>query len=260
MDFLIYLRTLLAVWGFYTDHDFKFRPEDFSSNTSNLPPHISLHTWPTCTLDELSHLVIDSLPDVVPSPPIGTRLAFRLVFADTRIAHGPARFVMRDLGSVVIGDGGPGMNLAEIDADAEANDITNGRDTRSNKKLLGEPVKTLRDAKFVVGDYISCAVLAPLSDGSVAASLPPIAIAAAPRAGYGGPGRGDFGGRGRDNGFGSGFRGRGGMRGGGGGFGASLPNGEWRRGEAVPEGPSGGWSRGRDDREFGGRGRGRGRW
>ena len=167
---------------------------------------------------------------------------------------------MRDLGSVVFGDGGPGLNLADVEADMETSEDLDGHYKRPSRKLLGEPEKTLRDAKFVVGDYISCAVLAPLADGSVAFPPPPVAAVTVPRGGYGGGMRGDFGGRGRENGFGSGYRGRGGMRGSAGGFGASLPNGEWRRGEPVPEGPSGGWSRGRDDREFGGRGRGRGRW
>lgn len=58
------------------------------------------------------------------------------------------------------------------------------------------------------------------------------------------------------NGFGGGFRGRGGPRVGsnfGQGF---VPQGEWRRGERLPDGPSGGRGRGYG----GGFGSGRGRY
>jgi len=105
--------------------------------------------------------------------------------------------------------------------------------------LEGEPDKTLQDARFVIGDYISCAVFPPLADGAVA---PPPSVGA-------GRGRGGYG-DGPPRGYGGGFRGRGGPRGGGmfngdriGGEG--VPSGEWRRGERVPDG-------------FRGRGRGRG--
>ena len=35
-------------------------------------------------------------------------------------------------------------------------------------RLEGEPEKTLQEARFVIGDFISCAVFAPGADGSVA--------------------------------------------------------------------------------------------
>ena len=133
--------------------------------------------------------------------------------------------------------------------------------------LGGEPERTLQDARFVIGDYVSCAILPPLDNGNVAP--PP---GGPPVRGFAGERRGglsgDFGSRGggfggpRENGFG--FRGRGGPRGGG-GFGQGMvPAGEWRRGERVPEGPSGGFRGGRGygggyGRGFGG-GEGRGRW
>lgn len=75
--------------------------------------------------------------------------------------------------------------------------------------------RTLADAKFVIGDYIDCAIFPPLSDGS-----------AVPRQGAG-P-------RGGMNGYG---RGRGGY---GLGRGGTVPIGEWRRGERLPEGGGGG--------------------
>ena len=115
-------------------------------------------------------------------------------------------------------------------------------------ELGGEPEKTLQDARFVIGDYVSCAIFPPGPNGSVA---PPPS----------GPGTrggrmGDYGGgRGvsgpRENGYGS-YRGRGAPRGGFGSMGgSSLPSGEWRRGERLPEGPGGAGGYGR------GRGRGR---
>jgi len=99
--------------------------------------------------------------------------------------------------------------------------------------LQGEPEKTLQDARFVIGDYVSCAIMEPMQNGTVAP--PPTGPS---RGGYGGNrGMNDYGGRGRENGFGSGYRGRGGR--GGSNFGQGfVPAGEWRRGERVPEGPS----------------------
>lgn len=126
------------------------------------------------------------------------------------------------------------------------------RDGIMSGRLEGDPEKTLRDARFVIGDFISVAVLPPGPDGSVALGY----------GGRGGRGRGggEFGGGGgRGGGYGGGDtgfrgRGRGGFGGGGGGGGFSgvggrvgdggVPVGEWRRGERVPEG-RGGYGRGR---------------
>ncbi len=109
---------------------------------------------------------------------------------------------------------------------------------------LGEDAeKTLQEARFVIGNFISCAVFAPLADGGVAPS-------GVGRGGRGGAesGRGRGFGGGWENG-GGGFRGRGVMRGPGGFNGGrvgdgGVPQGEWRRGERVPEG-RGGYARGR---------------
>ena len=142
---------------------------------------------------------------------------------------------MKDLGSVVIGDGGPGILPDEDEAAIVAGGQMAG-------PLSGNPDKTLQDAKFVIGDYITCAIMPTMSNGSVAP--PPSGPA---RGGFG-VGRGmDFGGSGgfngqRENGFG--YRGRGGPRGGR-SFGQGMvPSGEWRRGERVPEGPGGARGRG----------------
>ena len=128
----------------------------------------------------------------------------------------------------------------------EANVVTNGP---MAGELNGEPDKTLQDARFVIGDYISCAIFPPLANGAVA---PPPTMSMGGRGG--GRGTTDFGnGRGmgppRENGFGT-FRGRGPVRGGGMFNGPRLgdggvPSGEWRRGERIPDGPGGGRGYGR---------------
>ncbi|KAI9807044.1 MAG: hypothetical protein M1825_005761 [Sarcosagium campestre] len=242
------------------------RPEEFHPSASPLPPHLQIYTWPTCTLRELSHLMTSALPTLLPDPAIGTRLSYRLIFADTRDVGrgGPGRYVSKELGSVVLGgDGGGGGAGSRLD-DEVSGIVAGGR---MAGELGGEPSKTLQDARFVIGDYISCAVLPPLPNGSVA---PPPAPGGGRLGGTGGGGgaRGDFGGGRalsgsagvpRENGFGSGFRVRGNGRGAdfgsrGGGMGVSVPSGEWRRGERVPEGPSGG----RAGSGSYGRGRGRG--
>ncbi|KAI1344305.1 Sin3 associated polypeptide p18-domain-containing protein [Xylariaceae sp. FL0016] len=214
------------------------RPDEFA--TDPLPPHLNLHTWSDCTLDELTHHIAGASPDVLPNPAIGVRLAFRLIFPDTR-GNAPGatapRYLIKELGSVVIGDGGPGLDPTDVDAP---------------KDLESDGAKTLSEARFVVGDYISCAILPPLGDGSVAPASAarmgrgagagevrnPLGRApGAPRrelerdSGGFGPPRQARGGRlGRDVGYG-------GRRGDG------LPMGEWRRGERLPDTPNDGWSR-----------------
>lgn len=162
---------------------------------------------------------------------------------------------MKELGSVVVGDGGPGILPDEEEAGIVAGGQMAG-------PLGGEPEKTLQDARFVIGDYVSCAILPPLANGAVAP--PP---AGATRGGFGGRpqmggefGRGGGFGGPRENGFGGGYRGRGGMRGGSSFGQGSVPSGEWRRGERVPEGPSGGRGRGYGGGFGGGYGGGRGRY
>ncbi|SPQ22490.1 3bd10383-4447-418e-85be-28c76e42f17e [Thermothielavioides terrestris] len=122
------------------------RPDEF--NTPSLPPHLSIHTWKNCTLTELSHHMVDASPRILPDPAVGTRLAFRLIYADTRDRMDrPPRYVVKDLGSVVLGAGGPGAGPDEgVPADEPGE---------------GDGAKTLADARFMTGDYISCAILPP---------------------------------------------------------------------------------------------------
>ncbi|KAI0393618.1 hypothetical protein F5Y17DRAFT_302274 [Xylariaceae sp. FL0594] len=254
------------------------RPDEFT--TDPLPPCLTLHTWPDCTLDELAQHISIADEKLLPNPAIGTRLAFRLLYHDTRglsggrggglpgssssVVSGNVKFTVRELGSVVIGDGGPGLDPND-DGDQEG-------EGKWKKLEDTDPDKTLQEARFVVGDYISCAILPPLPDGSVApassarmgrgtgAGEARVAVGRAPyeppmmrdRNGSGsfarhgrGPGGGGGGGR-AGVGFGSGRNGFD-----GGGFpinshrgsriGASrgVPMGEWRRGEQLPEAPPG---------------------
>ncbi|RFU34752.1 hypothetical protein B7463_g1527, partial [Scytalidium lignicola] len=237
-------RTPFLLKLFYRNGAFH-RLDEFNPQ-GELPPHVQIYTWQTCTLRELSHLLTTALPSLLPEPAIGTRLSFRLIFPDTRNAAsstGPGRYMTKDLGSIIVGGDGPGV-LPDKD---EAAIVTGGP---MAGELGGEPEKTLQDARFVIGDYVSCAILPPMANGSVA---PPIG-GPGRSSGYGG-GRGvnDFGNRsGPYNGSREnaplGYRGRGGPRGGfgqGTGMGGErIPPGEWRRGERVPEGPSGGRGRG----------------
>ncbi|KAL2827603.1 Sin3 associated polypeptide p18-domain-containing protein [Aspergillus cavernicola] len=196
-----------------------------------LPAHLQIYTWQSCTLRELSQLLTSALPSMLPDPPIGTRLCFRLIYPDTKAAammggDARGRYLSKDLGSVVIG---PRESPYRDSKDEEASNDTPASFRTGPFRLQGNDAeKTLQEARFVIGDYVDCAILPPLEDGSVA---PPLS---APRghASGGGGGMRAF----RDPGFGGG--GPGGRPGRGRG-GAVIPSGDWRRGERIPEGGRG---------------------
>ncbi|CAG8121252.1 unnamed protein product [Penicillium olsonii] len=197
---------------------------------STLPQHLEIYTWQSCTLRELSQLLTSALPRLLPEPPIGTRLCFRLIYPDARGAAmgGPdarGRYLSRDLGSVVVAPKDTPLR-SEEDHEKEA---------RPRIRFQGnEADKPLHDERFIVGDYIECAILPPLDDGSVA---PVLSGASGPMSGpRGGGGMRAF----RDNGFGGYPRGprgpgRGGPRGGDRGP-PHMPHGDWNRGERLPDG------------------------
>lgn len=206
----------------------------------SLPAHLQIYTWQSCTLRELSQLLTSALPSVFPDPPTGTRLCFRLIYPDTRGAAslGPdarGRYLSKDMGSLVVGaKEGPPQRRDSIDQNGGNNVPSGPRGLR----LSGDDAeKTLHDVRFVVGDYVDCAILPPLEDGSVA---PPIVSGRGAGGGSGsvvGGGMRAF----RDNGFG-GRPGRGGR---GGGYGHSgIPSGDWRRGERLPDGGGRGYGGG----------------
>ena len=204
------------------------------------------------------------MPSLLPTPAVGTRVGFRLLFPDTRSVapgggeEGRGRWLSKEVGSVIIGAAdGDGAEHADghENGDAPEDEVADAL----KGAYSGDAEKTLADARFVIGDYVSCAILPPLTDGSVA-PLPAPEMGrgyGGPSGGRGGPrdggyGRGGYGGgRVEQNGFGGGGGGgfggyRGGRGGRGGGFGApSVPSGDWRRGERIPEGP-GSFGRGRD--------------
>lgn len=109
--------------------------------------------------------------------------------------------------------------------------------------LGGEPSKTLQDARFVIGDYIDCAVFLPGNGSNVDGHAD---VGRRGGRDYSGSGRG--GPREEYDRFGGRSGGRvGGFRGGRTGEGLGVPPGDWRRGERLPDGGVG--------RGYGGRGR-----
>lgn len=181
------------------------------------------------------------------------------------------------MGSIVIGYGGPGATIhgpTTVEGEDEREKIPaagSGSDAADDDGGAAAN-KTLEDAKFVVGDYISCAILPPLEDTGA------VAPAAGARTGRGsgvgeapargpvisplaGPPRADgsrasFSAGGPWGGGGGRGRGFGGGRGGGRGarYGGDIdprerdrerdrdrdfgyPSGEWRRGERLPDVP-----------------------
>ncbi|KAJ5167537.1 uncharacterized protein N7482_006318 [Penicillium canariense] len=202
-----------------------------------LPPHLEIYTWQSCTLRELSQLLTSALPSLLPDPPVGTRLCFRLIYPDARGAammggDARGRYLSRDLGSVIVG---PRDSPYRGEEDAE--DRTEPRSRAGPMRFQGADAdKALQDARFIIGDYVECAILPPLEDGSVAPAL---------RSASGPPPMGSGMRAFRENGFAG--RGRGGYRGGDRGVDRggppALPAGDWKRGERLPEGGSRGGGR-----------------
>ncbi|KAL1954085.1 hypothetical protein VTO42DRAFT_1773 [Malbranchea cinnamomea] len=170
--------------------------------------------------------------------------------------HGPGqgRFLSKDMGSVVIGVDRRADDKKHADEEVKengekqpgkssggaatttttTNTTTIGRSSSSSFRLHGDDAdKTLQDLRFVIGDYVDCAILPPLSDGSVA---PPLTG----RSGAMGGGMRAFGNgpyaRDRDR-LRSGAAGGGAGRSGGGGpmITREIPPGGWKRGERLPD-------------------------
>ena len=119
-----------------------------------LPPAIQqssleLYQWSDCTLGQLTSILMSELPADA-GVEVGSRLMFKLIFPDTRAQMGEGgrgKWIDKPLGSVVVGG---------RDADMEANDL-----------LEGDANKTLADARFVIGDFVACAIYPPGPDGRV---------------------------------------------------------------------------------------------
>ena len=192
---------------------------------------VQIYTWPNCTLGELTALFTSVLPaSALPSPAMGTRLVFTLIFPDTRagmVDGGRGKWIDKPLGSVVMGSS---------DADLDGDVAMEGKSGGGIKTgLEGDAEKTLADARFVIGDYVACSIYPPGQDGRVAAYPAHTSSRGPPREGgfRGGPLPS------RENGYGGGYGRRGDFRGGYGGrgnndFGVAPPLGDWRRGERPP--------------------------
>lgn len=108
----------------------------------------------------------------------------------------------------------------------------NGSDVKKYSLSGDDADKTLADARFVIGDYVDCAIFPPLPDGSV--------ISRSSVGMKGGDTRENGYGRIRGGGYGLGRGGRGGRET------AQLLSQEWRRGEQPPSHRAGfGGGRGR---------------
>ncbi|PLB44541.1 hypothetical protein P170DRAFT_417236 [Aspergillus steynii IBT 23096] len=201
---------------------------------SNLPAHLQIYTWQSCTLRELSQLLTSALPSLLPDPAVGTRLCFRLIYPDTKAAAtmGPdarGRYLSKDMGSVVVGP----RESPYRDGEGEEEGGEKKAAPRALRLQGHDADKTLQEMRFVIGDYVDCAVLPPLEDGSVA---PPLTVGRGAMSSTVGGGMRAF----REPGFG-----RGGGRGGrGGGDRGMMPMGDWKRGERLPEGGGRGGRRG----------------
>ncbi|EER37912.1 Sin3-associated polypeptide Sap18 [Histoplasma capsulatum var. duboisii H88] len=226
---------------FYKQHSFHnlsdfpipFPPSTRNATTTNhpptLPPHLQIYTWPSCSLRELAQLLTSCLPSILPDPAIGTRLSFRLIYPDTRnqgvVGEGLGRYLSRDMGSVIVGQ-------SPVAERREKTLPVNGA-----LKLQGEEAdKCLQDFRFVIGDYVDCAVLPPLADGSTAPAIMNRGVTGSSAIGGGMRAFGNGPSSLRETAFGK-------SRAGGslssGGFPptgpSGVPPGEWRRGERIPE-------------------------
>ncbi|PKX93623.1 SAP18 family protein [Aspergillus novofumigatus IBT 16806] len=128
-----------------------------------IPSSPSSYNGPT---SELTQLLTSALPSLLPDPAVGTRICFRLIYPDTKGAatmggDARGRYLSKDMGSVVVGP--------KDSPYRGENDDENGASAASGP-----------DFRFVIGDYVDCAILPPLEDGSVA---PPLITGRGPASG-----------------------------------------------------------------------------
>ncbi|PHH78862.1 hypothetical protein CDD82_2803 [Ophiocordyceps australis] len=97
------------------------RLDDFASPSTL--SHVTIYVWPDCTLHELAMDLAAAKASALPYPATGTRLVFQLVYPDLRgvslVNNAPPKFAVKDLGSVVIGQGGPGAKTVPDSKDQE---------------------------------------------------------------------------------------------------------------------------------------------
>lgn len=245
-----------------------------------------VYALPSYTLSELTHhLAAAQNPAILPDVCIGTRIAFRHVYENARhaavegqgngngrlegmggISSAP-RFIIKDIGSVVIGGGGPGAPTTSLEAmddyviPSELPTDEDGHIMSTGHSSGDDGNTTLADARIAPGEYLSCAILPPLANGCVAP-------ASSARSGRGSgigeapasrmpppPPSGASAARSMDSRYGR--RDRDTYQGGGSGpSNRGVPSGGWRRGDAIPDdgawvrdGGRGGGGIGRRDRD-----------
>lgn len=257
---------------FYHAHNFRPLADFAPPGSPALPEHVQIYTWFSCTLRELGMLLTSCLPEVMPEPVIGTRLTFRLIYPDTKPgsqvrAPGEGRFLAKDMGSVIVRAPHPNVphssdaangatHDAAVNGDANSGGSGNGGNSGSGgddgggSDLLfvgADANKTLYECRFVVGDYVDCAVQPPYEDGTPMPPLP-----ARSRVDQPGPGMRAFGGS-----YGASYGGGGGY---GGGYSRGYSGGGYSGGYSRDYGRSYGrdYGRGYSSRDYGGGGGGYG--
>ncbi|KAH6624838.1 hypothetical protein B0J18DRAFT_457063 [Chaetomium sp. MPI-SDFR-AT-0129] len=228
------------------------------------PLSLTVHTWVDSTLSELSHHILTTLPpssSVLPTPAIGTRLAFALAPTDRDDNGSPRPAPLKVMGTVLLGKGllakssqgsGAGLGGGNPGQQQEEDGGDDGEPDDGEVALFA--------TTLMPGDDVYCLVFPPDEVTgevvSVASSTRVLreameeesrrrdgrGFAAAPTApggrygeGFGrGPGRGW-----REDGPWSGGGGGGGGRFGRGrgeiGGSVRIPEGDWRRGDRLPD-------------------------
>lgn len=263
-----YLKLFYSLDDFHPLTDFPTPTPGSDEPLPELPPYLQIYTWQSCTLRELATLLSSTLRDMFPDPIVSTRLSFRLIYPDVRnarlIPDVPGRYLSKDMGNVFItaevddakmeddeqggkqdGDGASGTNG---DATKEQHPTKSPQQKKNTSVIVegDDADRMLQDFRFVIGDYVDCAIQPPLEDGSVAPPPAPAPRNPPPQSMAGssiggnmrafdrpespGPGMGR-------GGYGYGYGRRGSRES------IGIPPGEWRRGDRPPDHESP-WTRG----------------
>ena len=169
-------------------------PGELDQNTSST--QVNIYARMSDTLVDLTLSVASEAPHMLPMPAPGTHLVFQLVYhmppsnshdgLQNTSGRKSLRYRVEDLGSVIIGGSHTGgmqtlkprqdnesdddMEEADADSDADCMDQDNGMNISQKRQGESRKQRTLSDAKFVIGDRIIVAILAPRKDGSVASA------------------------------------------------------------------------------------------
>ncbi|KAL2124358.1 hypothetical protein VTJ04DRAFT_723 [Mycothermus thermophilus] len=157
---------------FYRTNAFH-RPQEFLPRQP-LPPHLTIYTWPDCTLSELSDLIVSfarSSSSILPTPAVGTRLAFSVISPPSVERSTPARF----LGSVVLGAGSGSSRSSSSSNNSSSGTVDGGarplsdhqndngsrQEAESVKEDDEEENLTLAPPQFLHDRHILCCAIFP---------------------------------------------------------------------------------------------------